>query len=129
MEAILQPMTASSLAGKNLLIVEDEVFIALNLEQLLSEDGAEIRHARTCAEATRLLETARFDGAILDVHLDDGSTYAVADELRRRQTPFIFLSGYLTVREGYADVPFLAKPVTANSLRQGILDLFGNTGS
>ncbi len=47
------------------------------------------------------------------MHLRDGNSYAIADALRLQKTPFVFLSGYLTIRVGYTDIPFLPKPYSA----------------
>jgi DNA-binding NtrC family response regulator len=122
-------MTDSSIAGRCILIVEDEAFIALNLETILSEAGAEFVHAKTAAEAMTQLGKRQFDAAILDVHLADGSSYKVADELRRQGTPFVFQSGYLTIREGYADIPFLEKPFTAEGVKDAVAKVLGQAAA
>jgi DNA-binding NtrC family response regulator len=122
-------MTDSSIARRHILIVEDEAFIALNLETILSEAGAEFVHVKTTADAMDQLGASRFDAAILDVHLADGSSYKVADELRRQGTPFVFLSGYLTIREGYSDIPFLEKPFTAEGVINALAGMLGQAGS
>ncbi len=116
-------MATSGITHKHILIVEDEIYIALDLQAALSEAGATTAQADTSNAAIELVQRSRFDAAILDVHLRDESTYAVADELRRQGIPFVFLSGYLTVREGYADIPFLTKPYTRESVRTAVGDL------
>jgi CheY-like chemotaxis protein len=113
-------MAQGSLSDKHVLIVEDEIYVALDLQTILAEGGATTAHAESSADAIALLQGSHFDVAVLDVHLRDGNTYSVADELRKLSIPFVFLSGYLTVREGYTDVPFLAKPHTADLVRTAI---------
>lgn len=111
---------AVSLARKSVLIVEDEIYVAMDLAALLSDAGAIPAQARTSDDALGMIEASRFDAAILDIHLRHDSTYKVADALREKGTPFVFLTGYLTVREGYADVPFLTKPYTSESVRAAL---------
>lgn len=116
-------MADTTLTGKTLLVVEDEAFVASDLATLLSDAGAEVKVANVADEAMIFLRGSRFDAAILDVHLANGSTYTLADELRARNTPFVFLSGYLTVREGYTDIPFLEKPFTPETVTTALAAL------
>lgn len=109
-------MSNMDLSGKRILVVEDEFLVASSLETLLGDAGAEVAVANKASDAITTLRGSRFDAAILDVHLADQSSYGVADELRSQNAPFVFLSGYLTVREGYADVPFLTKPFTDDTV-------------
>lgn len=109
-----------------ILVVEDEPFVSEHLETLLQETGATTTACQTAAGALETLAANSFDAAILDVHLSDDSSYAVADELRRRGTPFVFLSGYLTIREGYADIPFLEKPFTPETVETALATLLGS---
>ena len=57
------------------LIVEDEVLLAVELEYLVSAIGAEtVGHAMTSPEAVELAEKTHPDLALVDVHLADGPT-------------------------------------------------------
>lgn len=113
----------AGLSGKHLLVVEDDPIIALDLQNQLVESGATAVQAQTSEEAIGLIQASRFDAAILDVHLRDGNSYSIADALRSQATPFVFLSGYLTIREGYTDIPFLAKPYAAATVTAAIAAL------
>lgn len=58
-----------------ILIVEDEVLLAVELEYLVSSTGAEaVGHAMTSPEAVELAERLHPDLALVDVHLADGSS-------------------------------------------------------
>lgn len=116
-------MASPDLSNKTILIVEDEFFIGSNLEQILQGAGASTVLVNNAEDALKNIYKTRFDAVVLDVHLQDGSTYPVADELRRKSTPFLFLSGYLTIREGYADIPFLDKPFTEDTVLNGVNSL------
>jgi CheY-like chemotaxis protein len=57
------------------LIVEDEVLLAAELEYLVAASGAEpVGHAMTSPEALSLAERLRPDLAMVDIHLGDGAT-------------------------------------------------------
>ena len=120
-------MSADGLNGKTILIVEDEFFIGSDLQQILADAGAETVLVNAAGPALEKLASTRFDAVILDIHLQDESTYPVADELRRREIPFVFLSGYLTIREGYADAPFLDKPFTAETVTNALKGILAQT--
>lgn len=103
---------SAALAGKRILVVEDELLFANNVVDALKRMGAiALGPAKTAADA--LLATMMgIDAAMLDVRLPDGDVYKVADELRRRSKPFVFVSGYgdESVPDHLSDAPFVSKP-------------------
>jgi DNA-binding NtrC family response regulator len=104
------------LAGKRLLVVEDEYMIASYLACALEDAGAEvIGPAGTVEDALELVESDgdRLDGAVLDVNLRDERVYPVADALAARGVPFVLATGYdkTSIPPAYADVPRCEKPV------------------
>ena len=105
-----------SLAGKRILILEDEFFLALCVGQTLEEQGCEvIGPATSVQKGLNLLEKAKVNGAILDINLNGEMVYPVARALMDRNIPFIFTTGYasLDVPSSYRSVPRLDKPVEA----------------
>lgn len=78
----------------NVLMVEDEVFIAMVLEDLLSDAGYEIHGVTSLAEGLRVSQTGGFDAAILDVNLGRDLVFPLAEQLREQGVPFVFASGY-----------------------------------
>ena len=114
---------SQDLTGKHILIVEDEFFVGSDLEQILADAGAQPVLVNTAAAASAKLAETSFDAVILDIHLQDESTYPLADTLRRKSTPFLFLSGYLTIREGYTDIPFVDKPFTKETVTSALKTL------
>jgi light-regulated signal transduction histidine kinase (bacteriophytochrome) len=76
------------------MIVEDQVLIAMDLEASLIENGDIV--ACVCASAAQALEAlegAAIDVAILDFYLDGETSVAVAEALEKRGIPFIFATG------------------------------------
>jgi len=111
------------------LILEDQLVIAVGLEQILND--AQIKDVITAnseAEAMQLLARRTPDVAILDVNLGTGTSISVADELVRRQVPFLFATGYgdgISIPEHLKGVPVARKPYDANSILaslRGLLD-------
>lgn len=99
-----------ALAGRTILVLEDEAMIALEMELALEEAGATVELAMTAENALSLLEQHVFDAAVLDVNLGHDSTCAeVAAQLRSMGAPFVLHSGDLR-RHGEL-VETLAAPV------------------
>jgi CheY-like chemotaxis protein len=101
------------LAGKRILLVEDEAIIAFAMEDMLDELGCDIvGPALRLEEAIQLAIAAQIDAAILDVNLNNLRSYPVAEELERRGIPFVFATGY--DREGLewtgSPTELIAKP-------------------
>jgi len=83
------------LAGFNVLIVEDNLIVALEAEDLLRSLGASSLVAvSTIAAAVRVCETSSIDFAVLDINLGFENSFGFAASLRASKTPFLFASGY-----------------------------------
>ncbi len=87
--------TRSGLAGRRILVVEDEALIAMELVDYLTEAGCEIvGPAQSLDEARKLIEEASFDGALLDGNLAGNPVDDLALALTRKGAPFVFVTGY-----------------------------------
>lgn len=85
----------SLFAGKHILIVEDEYFLADETRQKLEQLGATVvGPAANVQDALELLATSEINGAILDVHLGDEFVFPVAEKLDEANIPFVFATGY-----------------------------------
>lgn len=83
------------LMGKRVLVLEDEMMVAMLIEDALAEQASiVIGPARTVAEALLAIQHETIDVAVLDVNINGELSYAVADELDRRDIPFVFATGY-----------------------------------
>ncbi|HYF60099.1 MAG TPA: response regulator [Burkholderiaceae bacterium] len=112
-----EPQTGSApraLAGRRILVVEDERILALELTHLLVGHGAlVVGPATTVAQALTLISCeGPFDGAVLDLNLGGTIADAVADRLLACDVPILIVSGYGAgvVDDRFADVPRLEKP-------------------
>ena len=101
------------------LVVEDEVIVAMTLEDMLTDLGCSVvGPANNLADALRLAADADFDLALLDVNLGGQRSDRVADLLREQGIPFGFITGYGSagIEESGRSQPVLSKPCSAASL-------------
>jgi CheY-like chemotaxis protein len=115
-----------------ILVVEDEWLIAAALADTLSDMGfSVVGPASTAAEALDLVGQECPDCALLDVSLGTGKSFAVAESLRARGIPFVFLTGYLTtdLPAVCRDAPILAKPVRDADLKRLLPSLLAARGA
>lgn len=110
--------------GLGVLLVEDQMLIAMDAEALLAEAGAErVVTARTVAEAQAQLRAALPDVAVLDVNLGTGTSIPIAEDLRRRGVPFVFATGYgegSQIPGAFKTVPVVRKPYDGPTLVEAI---------
>lgn len=103
------------------LLVEDNVIIALDAEHMLRQIGvADIVVAGGVTSALTALDRQRIDFAVLDINLGDETSVPVAEELLDRGIPFAFASGYgdpNLLSETLRDAPLITKPYTETNLR------------
>ncbi len=101
------------------LIVEDEPFIALTLEDMLDELGfGLVGTVSQVTEAIEMIGRESVDCALLDVNLGNEKIDPVADLLASRGVPFIFTTGYGAsgIPSGHAGRPVLQKPFRMDDL-------------
>ncbi len=114
---------SSLLAGRHILIVEDEMILALDLSDMVRTFGCTSTMVARIGKAVPLIATQAFDVGILDLNLAGEPVYPVADELRRRGIPFIIATGYGAdgVLPAYRNHPILAKPYTPRDVEAALL--------
>ena len=108
---------------RRVLVVEDEMLVAMLVEDILGELGLEV--AGVCGhldQALKLAASETVDFVILDVNLDGKRSFPVADVLLARDIPFVFATGYgaQVLEAEYASVPTLAKPFMFGDLKQAL---------
>jgi CheY-like chemotaxis protein len=128
-QRVVETITASagpaSLEGSRVLIVEDAVLLALELETGLSEAGAEvIGPAYELEEAMALLDRP-IDAAVLDANLNGRSVMPVAEALAARQVPFVFATGYGEAggAPGGFEAPVIRKPYDVTQVAAAVAEL------
>ncbi len=113
-----QPMLNDDIS--RILVVEDEVFVAFEMNDILTDLGFEVvGPALKLEDAEELARTADVHAAFLDVNLGDGKTSEpVAQILRERGVPFVFISAYTKDQITFctSDDRVLEKPVTSGKI-------------
>ena len=106
----------SSLQGARVLVVEDEAMLSLNLEDMLHDLGCVVAGtAANLEDAMHMARTSHFDVALLDVNLAGKRVDPVAEEIRQRGMPIVFVTGYgKTAASGFV----LEKPHNAADLER-----------
>lgn len=107
------------------LLVEDEMCLAMMLQDLLEDAGYRVLKAARVSGALALAGTEAIDAAILDVNLAGKEVFPVADELRRRGVPFMFASGYgdRGLPGPFRGSPMLQKPYDPVALEAMLADM------
>jgi CheY-like chemotaxis protein len=109
------------------LVVEDEILLAMLLEDMLADLGHEVAaHASRVGAAIELARRADIDFAVLDINLNGETSFAVADVLAARGVPFVFATGYDSriLAAPHDGRPVLQKPFSLDELR-GMLERAG----
>jgi len=83
----------TSMAGRLILIAEDEPLIALDISCELQRYAAEVVLARTLSEGLRLIRDNPLSIAIIDQQLGFEDADELCEALSAREVPFIVYSG------------------------------------
>jgi CheY-like chemotaxis protein len=111
----MSPVPVPALTGKRILLVEDQVLVALDVGMTLEDAGAVV--VGPCLRLDEAMRAAAseapLDGAILDVDIASRPVFPVADRLLARGVPFIFHTGRSDLdrlRARYGETVVLLKP-------------------
>ncbi|MGE3245215.1 MAG: HWE histidine kinase domain-containing protein [Beijerinckiaceae bacterium] len=110
---------------ERVLIVEDSMILALDLEDQLRDLGARsIDLAGNVADSLRVMDRGKLTFAVLDVNLGHETSYPVARALNKLGVPFIFASGYgeqaVAEVEDIGHAAVVTKPISPDRLAEVI---------
>jgi PAS domain S-box-containing protein len=117
-------LSAAAVKGRRIIIVEDSVLLALELEAGLTEAGAKVVGVAADVEEALKLADTPFDVAVLDANLNGTPVTPVAELLRQRGKPFIFATGYgdaAQAPEGF-DAPVVRKPYNVAQIATAVAE-------
>ena len=117
----------NALQGARVLLIEDDFLVALSIKQMLEEIGCTVVGPYATAEqANEALDGSDIDFGVLDINIRDGTSVPVANALRARSRPFIFVTGYrspnIMLPDDLRSAKRLSKPVNSKMLRTALLD-------
>jgi PAS domain S-box-containing protein len=130
-ETLVTTSGTPDLKGARVLIVEDAVLLAMELEGGLADAGAEvIGPAYELEEAMALLDQP-IDAAVLDANLNGRSVTPVAEALTQRRVPFVFATGYGDAggAPGGFEAPVIRKPYDVTQVAAAVAELLAVNGS
>ncbi|MFN3867440.1 MAG: HWE histidine kinase domain-containing protein, partial [Hyphomicrobiaceae bacterium] len=117
---------SNQLSCCTVLIVDDHMPAALDLERILQSHGATaVEIAGTVTSALERIAQVPPDVAVLDIDLGEETSFEIAEELARRDIPFIFagrVSDTAHLPPDHRDVPVAAKPYSADDVTQLLKD-------
>ena len=129
-QALPRAVLRHRLAGRRLLLVEDNAVNAEMLAEVLQDCHMVLHHAASLAEARQQLAMAAWDVVVLDWHLGDGCGEDLVDELRRREqdaglrTIVLSAESASSVRHrlhGRLDCPVVQRPAGVDRILQAIV--------
>jgi CheY-like chemotaxis protein len=102
-----------------ILVIEDELLIALLIEEMVRETGYRVSGvAHTAAMARQKFAKRNFDAVLFDINIGGRYHPEIADFLLDTRVPFAFVTGYdYLVEPRHETVPILQKPFTPAQLR------------
>ena len=122
----------ASMRGLSILVVEDQLLIAMDVQTMLAQEGAgTVETASSVKEALHSLTIFQPDIAILDVNLGNGSSLPVAQALFARGIPFVFATGYgetSLIPSELGHIPIVRKPYDVTTLIAALTLAMGKNG-
>jgi CheY-like chemotaxis protein len=103
----------SQLAGRTILVVEDEPIVAFDIAYLLEYVGAHVVTSPSLRGALPLVEADHWSAAVLDYLLDDGDSTSICERLKERGIPFLLYTGSNLSKGPCRDGVYLSKPAPA----------------
>ena len=116
-------MAHTILAGRLILIAEDEAVISLEIENTFKAAGARVRICRTVEDAMVVVEDADLAAAVVNHVLRDGESSPVCQRLKERDIPFVLFSGFTNVEGACRTGVQVQKPTTSAILLTTVADL------
>jgi two-component SAPR family response regulator len=115
----------SNVRGKNILILEDEVLLALEAADALKEiEAIVIGPLHRIELAMKVLDRERPDAALLDVNINGTHSTEVAQRLASEGVPFILATGYGEQYGVPGAASVIDKPYSRQQLQSAVLQLF-----
>ncbi|UXN75980.1 response regulator (plasmid) [Devosia sp. A8/3-2] len=122
--------TDNSFGGRRILVVEDDLLVVADLVDMLHSMGADVVGPIENIEKApeRLDKLPDIAGAVLDVSVQGRMVFPLADELSRRNVPYVFSTGYddSIVPARYSDIRRFSKPADERQIASILLEAVQN---
>ena len=106
----------------NVLMVEDEAYLAMALEDLLTDAGYRVLGAARLSDALEIADHEHVDVALLDINRQGEAVYPLATRLRESGVPFTFASAYSIehIPQDFHDCELVRKPYTSERIIEAV---------
>ena len=113
--------------SQRILVAEDETIVAFDLCETVKEAGFEVQGPHKGVSSAMLsFQVEKPDLAILDIGLDDGNAFQLAEKLAEEDVPIIFHSGRYTreeVAKRFPNAKTLLKPAPPTDVIRAVTDV------
>lgn len=120
----------NSFGGRRILVVEDDLLVVADLVDMLHSMGADVVGPIENIEKAleRLDKLPDIAGAVLDVSVQGRMVFPLADELSRRNVPYVFSTGYddSIVPAQYSGIRRFSKPADERQIASILLEAVQN---
>lgn len=118
------------ISGLRILVVEDAVLLALELEAALNEAGAEVLGPASSIEEALAMLDMEFDVALLDADLNGRSAAPLAEDLVARGRPYVLATGQKDNGAGKDEtrVPIVRKPYNIRQITLALAQATNRSG-
>jgi two-component sensor histidine kinase/two-component SAPR family response regulator len=116
----------STIAGRRILLVEDEPLVAMMMTQIIGDLGGEVVGPYSTLAEALAAPLEPVEAAVLDVNVAGELVYPLAERLKAGHKPMIFLTGYdaKSVDRRFASSAILTKPIDERELATVLAGLF-----
>lgn len=115
------------LAGRRVLVVEDEILVATTIECEVQGAGAEVVGPAYTLDEALELACEPIDIAVLDINLGHSKVWPVAEALNHRGIPYVFASanasGTNAIPPAFANAPRFDKPVRMAAMLRALAEM------
>lgn len=103
-----------TLAGRSILVVEDDPLVRLDVTSRLEAEGATVYGASQLEKALGLADRPDLSAGVLDFDLGSTNSSSVCWKLVSRRVPFVFYTGriYSAFRQ-WPTIPVVLKPASS----------------
>ncbi len=119
--------TGPDLRGMKVLVIEDEFYLATEIEERIERAGGTVLGPCPDVPAGLAQLGANPDCAVVDINLGQGPSFEIAGVLEERGVPFLFLTGYdaATIPPVFAHIERIEKPADTIRVIDAIARLTG----
>jgi DNA-binding response OmpR family regulator len=113
------------LAGRLILVIEDEPLIALDVDKALRAAGARVVTAGHLESALFTTDHPALSAAVVDLRLGGGTSTSACRRLRHLRVPFVIHTAYpeVLIKEEWPNVPVITKPTDPEQIVRALASL------